>query len=143
MTDTQNGQIDIRGGSVSEYVSIGTQTGNALISGTSLPDEKDTPHASRFAAVSGTIIFQPPDSVENYCLNGDYGEEAVIFFNREGYEEIDMTNSGDAGIAFNSDGTNPGVQAKYTKKLVFTINEGAPKKVNFYSPKGTLIIQEK
>lgn len=141
--ETQNGQISIQGGTVSRYLEVNTQTGDVLVSGTVLPDEvKNDSYISVFHTVSGTVIFQPPDGAENYCLSVDYGEEAGIFINDECYEEIEMSNQEGRESAAGQDGTVDGVTTECIKKLVFTMNEGAPKKLRFDSLKGTLIIQE-
>lgn len=141
--ETQNGQINIRGGAVSRNLEVNTQTGDVLISGTVLPDgEKNASYISAFHTVSGTVIVQPPDSAENYCLSVDYGEEAEIFINDECYEEIEMPNHKETEAAAGQDEAVNGVQTEFIKKLIFTMNEGAPKKLRFDSLKGTLIIQE-
>lgn len=142
--NTQNGQIDMRGGSVFRNLWVNTQTGDALISQTALPDSLLNPaHASMFKTASGTVIFQPPDSIENYSLAVDYGKEAELFINGEGFELIDMQDSGAVKNTFAQDGSVAGVESKDTKKLIFTLNEGAPKMIRFHSPKGAFIVQEK
>lgn len=143
ITHTQNGRIDIRGGSVFESFSVNTQTGDAFISGTALPDREKTTFASQFYTVSGTMIFQPPDRAEHYSLAVDYGEEAEIFINHEGIEPIDMLDGGDTEITSYPDGTVSSVETEDRKKLAFTLNEGAPKEIRFHSLKGTLMIQDK
>lgn len=141
--ETQNGQINIRGGAVSRNLEVNTQTGDVLISGTVLPDgEKNASYVSTFHTVSGTVIVQPPDSAENYCLSVDYGEEAEIFINDECYEEIEMPNHKETEAAAGQDEAVNGVPTEFIKKLVFTMNEDAPKKLRFDSLQGTLIIQE-
>lgn len=141
--ETQNGQINIRGGAVSRNLEVNTQTGDVLISGTVLPDgEKNASYVSTFHTVSGTVIVQPPDSAENYCLSVDYGEEAEIFINDECYEEIEMPNQEEPEAAAGQDEAVNGVPTEFIKKLVFTMNEDAPKKLRFDSLQGTLIIQE-
>lgn len=128
---------------MSRYLEVNTQTGDVLVSGTVLPDEvKNDSYISVFHTVSGTVIFQPPDGAENYCLSVDYGEEAGIFINDECYEEIEMSNQEGRESAAGQDETVNGVPTECIKKLVFTMNEGAPKKLRFDSLKGTLIIQE-
>lgn len=141
--ETQNGQINIRGGAVSRNLEVNTQTGDVLISGTVLPDgEKNASYVSTFHTVSGTVIVQPPDSAENYCLSVDYGEEAEIFINDECYEEIEMPNHKETEATAGQDEAVNGVPTEFIKKLVFTMNEDAPKKLRFDSLQGTLIIQE-
>lgn len=141
--ETQNGQINIRGGAVSRNLEVNTQTGDVLISGTVLPDgEKNASYISVFHTVSGTVIVQLPDSAENYCLSVDYGEEAEIFINDECYEEIEMPNHKETEAAAGQDEAVNGVPTEFIKKLVFTMNEDAPKKLRFDSLQGTLIIQE-
>lgn len=141
--ETQNGQINIRGGAVSRNLEVNTQTGDVLISGTVLPDgEKNASYVSTFHTVSGTVIVQSPDSAENYCLSVDYGEEAEIFINDECYEEIEMPNHKETEAAAGQDEAVNGVPTEFIKKLVFTMNEDAPKKLRFDSLQGTLIIQE-
>lgn len=142
--NTQNGQIDMRGGSVSGNLWVSSQTGDVLISQTALPGLlQDTPYDAMFETLSGTIIVQPPDRIENYSLAVDYGNEAEIFINGEGFELIDMQDSGAVKSTLEPDGTVAGVETKDTKKLIFTLNEGAPKRIRFQSPKGAFIVQEK
>lgn len=141
--ETQNGQINIWGGAVFRNLEVNTQTGDVLVSGTLLPEgEKNASYISAFHTVSGTVIVQPPDSVENYCLSVDYGEEAEIFINDECYEEIEMPNQEEPEAAAGQDEAVNGVPTEFIKKLVFTMNEDAPKKLRFDSLQGTLIIQE-
>lgn len=143
VTDTQNGQINIQGGFVSEYLHVNTQTGDAFIVGTSLPDsKKNSSNDSLFGTVGGTIIFQPPDTAKRYCLIVDYGEEAEVFINNESISAIDMLDNDDAEMIASPDGTVPGMKMEYIKKPVFTLNESAPKRIRFHSLKGTLIVQE-
>lgn len=144
MAYTQNGQIHIRGGYTSEYLNINTQTGDVVISETVLPDsQKNASCYSAFNTVSGTIIFQPPDSAEHYYLVVDYGEAAEIFINNEGISLIDMLNNDETESTAKQDEMVSGVRTEYIKKLAFTFNEGASKKICFHSLKGTLIVQEK
>lgn len=144
MVQTQNGEISMQSGSVSEFLHITTQTGDVSVNETVLPDsEKDSSFYSIFETTSGIIFFQPPDRKEHYSLTVDYGEDAELFINGEGVEPIDLPGREGETIADHSDGNVSGVITEFDKKLSFILNEKASKKIRFISPRGTLSVQEK
>lgn len=163
-TRTQNGKIEIYGGIVSKDLSVDTKNGNVLVSGTSLPEtSNNASYCSYLNTESGTIIFQPADSADNYCFLIDYGEEAEVIINNEGIEEIDRINSSNAETVEDSSGFVVGRPVndqllrkpqlirepaaaeivEIIRKSVFTINENAATKIYFNSPRGSFIVQEK
>lgn len=156
-TITQNGQIDIYGGVVSERLTVETRIGNVLISATSLPQSnKNSLYKTTFKTESGTIIFQPVDSADNYCLNIDYGEEAEVLINGEGYGKGSLLAIADEQPVKDSRSLNSifgqniaqiesvsGEPAIFVRKNTFTLNEEALINIYFSSPSGTLIVQEK
>lgn len=145
---TQNGQIDIFGGAVSEGLSVFTMVGNVLVSGTSLPDSSgDRSCFTSFHTESGTVIFQPEDSADNYCFSIDYGEESELMINGEGIEKGCLADRGGDEPA--KKGKRPegelaaGEKAEYVRENVFTFNETATKKISFNSLRGSFLVQER
>lgn len=146
-TSTQNGEIKIRGGSVSELFFINTKIGNVLISEVILPEGSgsSSPH-STFNTESGAIVFQPRDSKENYCFIVDYGEEAEIVINGEGIEKGRLADIADEHSSLDvipSEGGAPGETCEFIRENKFMINESAEAKIYFKSLRGSLIVQEK
>lgn len=155
-TRTQNGQIDLYGGSVSSALSVSTQTSSVLVSKTMLPDSsRNTSHVTAFSTESGTIIFQPSDRADHYCFSIDYGEEAELFINNEEIEkgrwvdngeEETIGNAGDLLYGLPNEEfpkeSVTGIKSEFIRENMFTINENAGIKINFKSPRGTLIVQE-
>lgn len=80
--ETKSGQINLNGGSVTDWMIVQTDTGNALISGTSLPASGD---ATLLATQTGTIAFQPKDAAQNYRFIVDTGADALVTVNGKKY----------------------------------------------------------
>lgn len=78
LAKTESGQINLNGGSVTDWMIVQTNTGNALISGTSLPASGD---ATLIETQTGTIAFQPKDAVQNYRFIVDTGADAQVTVN--------------------------------------------------------------
>lgn len=145
---TQNGQIDINGGSASETFFVETKMGNAFVSGTSLPDSsKNDSYKSILNTDSGTILFQPAGSTDNYCFHIDYEEEAELIINGEvieaGYLSHGSSNTLSPQQIEYPKGSVSGEKAEYIREYTFTYNESATKKIYFNSLKGSLIVQDK
>lgn len=140
------GQIVIHEGYASEQIMVNAYHGSALLNGTALPESGRDSYGTAFITDSGSILFRPADSTDNYGFLIDYGEEAEVSFNGEFCEmiETEIEYEAEDSSAGESDGyyTKP-VQSVITRRSKFTINESAAVKIYFFSVKGSLAVQEK
>lgn len=148
---TQNGEIVIRGGSVTELFELGTANGDATVSGTALPDSaNDASYLSTFHTESGMIAFQPVDKWTDYCYVIDYGDDANFVVNDATVEKvtrIDLgprpTPSEPAADAPEGEPQPQEYMMDWIRHNQFTTNEEATKRIEFNSERGTLMIQDK
>lgn len=148
---TQNGEIVIRGGSVTELFELVTANGDATVSGTALPDSaNDASYFTGFHTESGMIAFQPVDKWTDYCYVIDYGDDANFVVNDATVEQVTRIDLGPRPTPSEPDTDAPEGQPKlqeymedWSRHNQFTTNEDATKRIEFNSERGTLMIQDK
>lgn len=98
---TKSGRVVINGGSADNFFNVETDTGDVYISEISLKGE---PYATFLETQTGTIKFQPKDSIKNYHFIIDTEKDAKIVINDNNYEggEYSINSTGLKGIAFDS-----------------------------------------
>lgn len=93
IVETKTGQININGGSITGFMIVQTDSSNALIVGTSLPNED---YSVMFETNYGIITYQPKDSAENHCFIVQTGLDAQIAINGKKYTGGDYEINGGA-----------------------------------------------